>query len=114
MVSKASDDLPDPDNPVNTISASRGRSRLTPRRSCSREPLTIRRSATRFLSDDILHAHAMCDHRQARYREGVTPSSITVSDTYTGHVDPKTAARRSLPEASIIKASVGPMDNNAY
>jgi glyoxylase-like metal-dependent hydrolase (beta-lactamase superfamily II) len=56
----------------------------------------------------------MCDHRQARYREGVTPSSITVSDTYTGHVDPKTAARRSLPEASIIKASVGPMDNNAY
>jgi glyoxylase-like metal-dependent hydrolase (beta-lactamase superfamily II) len=56
----------------------------------------------------------MCDHRQARYREGVTPPSITVSDTYTGHVEPHTAARRTLPGASIVKASVGPMDNNAY
>jgi glyoxylase-like metal-dependent hydrolase (beta-lactamase superfamily II) len=37
-----------------------------------------------------------------------------VSDTYTGHVDPRTAARRSLPGASIVKVSVGPMDNNAY
>lgn len=35
-------------------------------------------------------------------------------DTYTGHVDPGTAARRTLPGATIIKASVGPMDNNAY
>lgn len=37
-----------------------------------------------------------------------------VADTYTGHVDPGTAARRVLPGATIIKASVGPMDNNAY
>jgi glyoxylase-like metal-dependent hydrolase (beta-lactamase superfamily II) len=37
-----------------------------------------------------------------------------VADTYTGHVDPGTAARRTLPGATIIKASVGPMDNNAY
>jgi glyoxylase-like metal-dependent hydrolase (beta-lactamase superfamily II) len=37
-----------------------------------------------------------------------------VNDTYTGHVDPGTAARRTLPGATIIKASVGPMDNNAY
>ncbi|MFY2861609.1 MBL fold metallo-hydrolase [Mycobacterium sp. THU-M104] len=35
-------------------------------------------------------------------------------DDYTGHVDPGTAARRTLPGATIIKASVGPMDNNAY
>ncbi|UQX12501.1 MBL fold metallo-hydrolase [Candidatus Mycobacterium methanotrophicum] len=35
-------------------------------------------------------------------------------DNYTGHVDPGTAARRTLPGATIIKASVGPMDNNAY
>ena len=40
--------------------------------------------------------------------------SITVSDTYTGHVDPKTAARRTVDGATIIKTSVGPMDNNAY
>lgn len=37
-----------------------------------------------------------------------------VDDTYTGHVEPGTAARRVLPGATIIKASVGPMDNNAY
>lgn len=37
-----------------------------------------------------------------------------VNDTYTGHVDAGTAARRTLPVATIIKASVGPMDNNAY
>ncbi len=37
-----------------------------------------------------------------------------VDDNYTGHVEPGTAARRTLPGASIVKASVGPMDNNAY
>jgi glyoxylase-like metal-dependent hydrolase (beta-lactamase superfamily II) len=37
-----------------------------------------------------------------------------VADNYTGHVDPGTAARRTLPGATIIKTSVGPMDNNAY
>ncbi|MGB8406519.1 MAG: MBL fold metallo-hydrolase [Mycobacterium sp.] len=37
-----------------------------------------------------------------------------VNDTYTGHVDAGTAARRTLPGATIVKASVGPMDNNAY
>lgn len=37
-----------------------------------------------------------------------------VDDTYTGHVESQTAARRTLPGASIIKMSVGPMDNNAY
>jgi glyoxylase-like metal-dependent hydrolase (beta-lactamase superfamily II) len=35
-------------------------------------------------------------------------------ENYTGHVEPGTAARRTLPAATIIKASVGPMDNNAY
>jgi glyoxylase-like metal-dependent hydrolase (beta-lactamase superfamily II) len=44
----------------------------------------------------------------------MTGSHILVSDDYTGHVDPGTAARRSLPGATIVKASVGQMDNNAY
>jgi len=35
-------------------------------------------------------------------------------DDYTGHVDSGTAARRTLPGVTIVKASVGPMDNNAY
>ncbi|WP_066898147.1 MBL fold metallo-hydrolase [Mycolicibacterium houstonense] len=44
----------------------------------------------------------------------MTSPHITVDDNYTGHVEPGTAARRTLPGASIIKVSVGPMDNNAY
>ncbi|WP_031678688.1 MBL fold metallo-hydrolase, partial [Mycobacterium tuberculosis] len=38
----------------------------------------------------------------------------TVDDNYTGHVERGKAARRFLPGATILKASVGPMDNNAY
>src|SRR5919106_2641543 len=41
MVSKASDDLPDPDRPVKTMSRSRGSSMLTFLRLCSRAPRTI-------------------------------------------------------------------------
>ena len=37
-----------------------------------------------------------------------------VDDTYSGHVEPQAAARRTLPGATIIKMSVGPMDNNVY
>jgi glyoxylase-like metal-dependent hydrolase (beta-lactamase superfamily II) len=44
-----------------------------------------------------------------------TVSTMTVvDDNYTGHLEPQTAARRNLPGASIVKVSVGPMDNNAY
>jgi glyoxylase-like metal-dependent hydrolase (beta-lactamase superfamily II) len=38
----------------------------------------------------------------------------TVDDNYSGHVEPGSAARRTLPGATVVKASVGPMDNNAY
>ena len=37
-----------------------------------------------------------------------------VEDNYTGHVESGMAARRTLPGATVVKASVGPMDNNAY
>lgn len=37
-----------------------------------------------------------------------------VDDIYTGHVEPQTAARRTVPGATIVKVSVGPMDNNTY
>ena len=43
----------------------------------------------------------------------VTPMTV-IDDNYTGHVEPGTGARRMLPGASIVKVSVGPMDNNAY
>jgi glyoxylase-like metal-dependent hydrolase (beta-lactamase superfamily II) len=52
----------------------------------------------------------MSSHRQARYRDDMT----AVDDNYTGHLEAGTAAKRALPGATIIKASVGPMDNNAY
>src|ERR1700754_1884437 len=41
-------------------------------------------------------------------------ASVVPDDNYTGHVNPGTAARRTLPGATIVKASVSPMDNNAY
>ena len=37
-----------------------------------------------------------------------------IDDDYTGHVEAGSGARRTLPGASIVKVSVGPMDNNAY
>ncbi|WP_099023216.1 MBL fold metallo-hydrolase [Mycolicibacterium palauense] len=37
-----------------------------------------------------------------------------IADTYTGHVESGSGARRTLPGATIAKVSVGPMDNNAY
>ncbi len=37
-----------------------------------------------------------------------------VEDSYTGHVESQTAARQTLPGVTIIKMSVGPMDNNTY
>ena len=40
---------------------------------------------------------------------------MDVLDTYTGHVEPGgPAQRRTLPELTITKISVGSMDNNAY
>lgn len=40
---------------------------------------------------------------------------IAVDDNYSGHVEAGSGvARRTLDGATIIKASVGPMDNNAY
>ncbi len=44
----------------------------------------------------------------------MTGQKSSVDDNYTGHVESGSAARRTLPGATIVKASVGPMDNNAY
>ncbi|TPG32174.1 MBL fold metallo-hydrolase [Mycolicibacterium hodleri] len=44
----------------------------------------------------------------------MTGRETSVDDNYTGHVESGSAARRRLPGATIVKASVGPMDNNAY
>src|SRR4029450_3156127 len=91
------------------------------RRLSSRAPLMIRRSANCVSS---------CPSRSTEFMPMLCPptdnfagavepfdnvSTMTVvDDNYPGHVEPRTAARRTLPAASIVKASVGPMDNNAY
>jgi hypothetical protein len=57
---------------------------------------------------------ARTDDFRAGVGSTVACMTVAVADTYTGHVETRAAARRSLPGVSIIKASVGPMDNNAY
>ena len=57
---------------------------------------------------------ATSDKRQVSAEPDTVRTMTVVDDNYTGHVDPQTAARRTLPGASIVKVSVGPMDNNAY
>jgi glyoxylase-like metal-dependent hydrolase (beta-lactamase superfamily II) len=55
----------------------------------------------------------LCPDRQYPDRQYRKPMTI-VTDSYTGHVEAQTSARRTLPGVTIIKTSVGPMDNNAY
>jgi glyoxylase-like metal-dependent hydrolase (beta-lactamase superfamily II) len=56
----------------------------------------------------------MCHHRQVSAKADTVSTMTVVDDNYTGHVEPRTAARRTIPGASIVKVSVGEMDNNAY
>src|SRR3954468_2158588 len=119
MVSNARLDLPEPDSPVKTMRASRGRSRLTSRRLCSRAPRTIKRSAT-----------------WSQQRQGEEPKSVVpgyprprtvsvdhgrahrlrvVTETYSGNVKVGGGSdSRDTGPLMITKVAVGPMDNNAY
>ena len=56
----------------------------------------------------------LCAHTDKQLSASNLAHMTVVDENYTGHVDPGTAARRTLPGATILKASVGPMDNNAY
>jgi glyoxylase-like metal-dependent hydrolase (beta-lactamase superfamily II) len=56
----------------------------------------------------------LCAHTDKQAPTSTVALMTTVDDNYTGHVEPGTAAKRILPGVSILKASVGPMDNNAY
>src|ERR1700687_6373250 len=56
----------------------------------------------------------LCAHTDKHPGSSNLTGMTAVDDNYTGHVDPGTAAKRALPGATIVKASVGPMDNNAY
>jgi glyoxylase-like metal-dependent hydrolase (beta-lactamase superfamily II) len=56
----------------------------------------------------------LCAHTDKRPLASNVAVMTIVDDNYTGHVEPGTAAKRILPGVSILKASVGPMDNNTY
>ena len=56
----------------------------------------------------------LCAHTDNQLSASNVAGMTVVDENYTGHVDPGTAARRTLPGATIVKVSVGPMDNNAY
>lgn len=88
MVSNAREDLPDPDRPVKTTSASRGRSSETSFRLCSRAPRTISRSLT----------HAMLGATTDSLRfERVNPSA------------PRSAAgEKGSPTAQILSLTAPP------
>ena len=44
----------------------------------------------------------------------MTSSDLTITDEYTGDLSETGPQRRTLSNASIVKISVGPMDNNVY
>jgi len=56
----------------------------------------------------------LCAHTDNHLSASNVAGMTVVDDNYTGHVDPGTAARRTLPGVTILKTSVGPADNNAY
>src|SRR4051812_5717950 len=67
MVSKASDDLPEPDKPVMTTSWSRGISRSRPLRLCSRAPrMTIRSLAISAYCVSVPACRQPCDPPRPR------------------------------------------------
>jgi glyoxylase-like metal-dependent hydrolase (beta-lactamase superfamily II) len=56
----------------------------------------------------------LCAHTDNPLPASTVTLMTVLDDNYTGHVEPGSAAKRTLPGVSIVKASVGPMDNNAY
>ena len=56
----------------------------------------------------------LCAATDKRSATSNVAAMTVIADTYTGHVDPGSGARRNLPGATVVKVSVGPMDNNAY
>ena len=66
------------------------------------------------MSSADVSVHAMRLRRQVSAGQSNVTAMTVIADDYPGHVEPGTGARRTLPGASIVKVSVGSMDNNAY
>src|SRR3954470_10236433 len=119
IVSKARLDLPEPDRPVKTMRASRGRSRLTSRRLCSRAPRTIKRSATWSQQGQGEEPKSVVPGypwaRTVSVDHGTPHRLRVVTETYSGNVKVGGASdSRDTGPLRITKVAVGPMDNNAY
>src|SRR6516162_5093962 len=93
IVSKARLDLPDPDSPVNTIMASRGRSRETSLRLCSRAPRTTSRSATARSSLRLRHADGGSTQRLAMVVGGSDIPGLETGQPGLGWLGSMTAGR---------------------
>src|SRR3954465_3421168 len=118
MVAKARLDLPEPDRPVKTMRASRGRSRLTSRRLCSRAPRTIKRSATWSQQGQGEEPKSVVPGypwaRTVSVDHGTPHRLRGVTETYSGNVKVGGASdSRDTGPLMITKVAVGPMDNNA-
>src|SRR4029453_10394161 len=111
MVSKARLDFPDPDSPVNTISASRGRSSEMFCRLCSRAPRTTRRSATEHIvcaSTDTSHLKWDVIEASRERWSGITVWGMTAAaspattqlETLRGLV--RTATQRLLGDTILV------------
>ena len=77
MVSKANEDLPEPDRPVITTSASRGSSTVTSLRLCSRAPETTMEEA----AEGMRVAISLGPRRtsQSNARSGSSPVSVSLA-----------------------------------
>ena len=119
-MSNARLDLPEPDSPVNTIIASRGRSRLTSLRLCSRAPRTMRRSFTRCLLLGLVLAvgasvPSRSDRRSDKWRHATNPrhQHPRRAGGLLDFVRPRhsfvliTARRDGSPQASPVTGGVG-------
>src|SRR4030081_848349 len=124
MVSKVRLDLPEPDSPVNTMRLSRGRSRSTLRRLCSRAPRPTSRSATWLLSDPACrrlrrphpcYAPGLTDRSRGAAACALRSATVDILPNYDGAVEPGgPGQQRTLDRLTVTKISVGPMDNNVY
>src|SRR5258706_8954894 len=92
IVSNARLDLPEPDSPVKTIIAFRGRSRLTSRRLCSRAPRMINRSATGLLLPPRMLAPGL--RRTRNTRTHVRRELTNAPDVLVGHARHGRSLRR--------------------
>src|SRR5215471_18159201 len=110
MVSNASDDFPDPDNPVTTVSLSRGIVTSMFRRLCSRAPRTMRASSA------IARESCGPDRCETRSLYSVMPhtDAIIVLSTLASDEEAVTFVRALLDRRLIACGTIFPASRSLY